>query len=51
MTINNIHVLTGGHPAAQLVLADRSQADSAIAVRAIGRLYPDLEVRPVTNLA
>jgi CheY-like chemotaxis protein len=51
MTINNIHVLTGGHPAAQLVLADRSQADSTIAVRAIGRLYPDLEVRPVTNLA
>jgi DNA-binding NarL/FixJ family response regulator len=51
MTINNVHVLAGGHPAAQLVLADRSQADSAIAVRAIGRLYPDLEVRPVANLA
>jgi hypothetical protein len=51
MTINNVHALAGGHPAAQLVLADRSQADSTIAVRAIGRLYPDLEVRPVTNLA
>ena len=51
MTINNIHVLAGGRLAAQLVLADRSQADSTIAARAIGRLYPDLEVRPVTNLA
>jgi DNA-binding response OmpR family regulator len=51
MTINNIHVLAGGRLAAQLVLADRSQADSTIAVRAIGRLYPDLQVRPVTNLA
>jgi hypothetical protein len=51
MTINNVHVLASGRPAAQLVLADRSQADSAIAVRAIRRLFPDLEVRPVTNLA
>ena len=51
MTINNIHVLAGGRLAAQLVLADRSQADSTIAGRAIGRLYPDLQVRPVTNLA
>jgi hypothetical protein len=51
MTINNIYVLAGGLAAAQLVLADRSHADRAIAVRAIERLYPDLEVRPVTNLA
>ena len=51
MTINNVHVLASGRPAAQLVLADRSQADSAIALRAIRRLFPDLEVRPVTNLA
>jgi DNA-binding NarL/FixJ family response regulator len=51
MTINNVHVLASGRPAAQLVLADRSQADSAIAVRAIRRLFPDLEVRPVQNLA
>jgi CheY-like chemotaxis protein len=51
MTITNIHVLAGGHRDAQLVLADRSQADSAIALRAIGRLYPDLEAWPVTNLA
>jgi CheY-like chemotaxis protein len=50
MTINNIHVLAGGLAAAQLVLADQSHADRAIAVRAIERLYPDLEVRPVTNL-
>ena len=32
-------------------LADRSQVDAAIAVRAIRRLFPDLEVRPVMNLA
>jgi DNA-binding NarL/FixJ family response regulator len=51
MTTNNIHVLASGGPAAQLVLADRSLADSAIAVRAIRRLFPHLEVRPVTNLA
>jgi CheY-like chemotaxis protein len=51
MTTNNIHVLASSRPAAQLVLADRSQADSVIAVRAIRRLLPDLEVRPVTNLA
>ena len=51
MTTNNIHVLASSRPAAQLVLAERSQADSAIAARAIRRLFPDLEVRPVTNLA
>jgi DNA-binding response OmpR family regulator len=51
MTTNNVHVLASGRSAAQLVLADRSQADSAIAVRAIRRLFPDLEVRPVMNLA
>jgi len=51
MTINNVHVLAAGRPAAQVVLADRSQAASAIALRAIGRLFPDLRVWPVTNLA
>jgi CheY-like chemotaxis protein len=51
MTINNVHVLAGGRPAAQVVLADRSQADSVIALRAIRRLFPDLRIRPVTNLA
>jgi CheY-like chemotaxis protein len=51
MTTNNIHVLASGGPAAQLVLADSSQADSTIAVRAIRRLFPDREVRQVTNLA
>lgn len=51
MITNNIHVLASSRPAAQLVLAERSQADSAIAARAIRRLFPDLEVRPVTNLA
>jgi CheY-like chemotaxis protein len=50
MTINNIHFLAAGRPAAQVVLADRSQADSAIALRAIRRQLPDLRVRPVTNL-
>ena len=51
MTTNNIHVLASGGPAAPLVLADSSQADSTIAVRAIRRLFPDREVRQVTNLA
>ena len=51
MISNNVHVLASGRPAAQLILADRSQTDSAIAVRAIRRLFSDLEVRPVTNLA
>jgi CheY-like chemotaxis protein len=51
MTINNVYVLAGGRPAAQVVLADRSQADSAIALRAIRRLFPDLRIRPVMNLA
>ena len=51
MTTNNVHVLAGGPPAAQLVLAERSQADSAIAIRAIRRLFPDLKVRLVTDLA
>jgi DNA-binding response OmpR family regulator len=51
MTINDVHVLASGRRVRQLVLADRSQTDSAIAVRAIRRLFPDLEVRPVMNLA
>ena len=51
MTTNNVHVLASGRSATQFVLADRSQADSAIAARAIRRLFPDLEVRPVMNLA
>ena len=51
MTTNNVHVLASGRPAAPLVLVDRSQADSAIAIRAIRRLFSDLEIRPVTNLA
>lgn len=51
MTTNNVYVLASGRSAAQLVLADRSQAESAIAVRAIRRLFPDREVRPVAELA
>ena len=51
MTTNNVHVLASGRPSAQLVFADRSQSDGAIAARAVRRLFPDLEVRPVTNLA
>jgi CheY-like chemotaxis protein len=50
MTTNNVHFLVSDR-AAQLVLAERSRADSAIAVRAITRLFPDREVRPVTSLA
>ena len=51
MTTNNVHVLARGRHVTQLVLAERSQTESAIAVRAIRRLLPDLEVRPVMNLA
>ena len=51
MTTNNVHVLASARRAAQLVLADCSQADRAIAVKAIRRLFPDREVRPVTSLA
>lgn len=51
MTTNNVYVLASGRSAAQLVLADRSQAESAIAVRAIRRLFPDRKVRPVAELA
>jgi hypothetical protein len=51
MTINNVRMLASRRRITQLVLADRSQTDSAIAVRAIRRLFPDLEVRPVMNLA
>ena len=51
MTINNVHVLASGRRVTQLVLAERSPTESMIAVRAIRRLLPDLEVRPVMNLA
>jgi DNA-binding NarL/FixJ family response regulator len=51
MTINNVHVLASDRSTAQLVLADRSQAESAIAVRAIRRLSPDRQVRRVADLA
>ena len=51
MTTNNIHVLTGGRRVSQLLIADRSQGEGAIAARAIQRLSPHLEVRSVTTLA
>jgi hypothetical protein len=51
MTTNNVHVLADGRRVSQLLVADRSQGESAIAVRAIKRLSPHLEVRPVTSLA
>jgi DNA-binding NarL/FixJ family response regulator len=51
MRINDVHVLATGRRVRQVVLADRSHNDSAIAVRAVRRLFPDLEVRPVMNLA
>jgi CheY-like chemotaxis protein len=51
MTINNVRMLASRRRITQLVLAERSQSDCAIAVRAIRRLLPDLEVRPVMNLA
>jgi CheY-like chemotaxis protein len=50
MTINNVRMLASRRRITQLVLAERSQSDCAIAVRAIRRLLPDLEVRPVTSL-
>jgi DNA-binding NarL/FixJ family response regulator len=51
MTTNNVHVLAGGRRVSQLLVADRNQGECEIAVRAIKRLPPHLEVRPVTNLA
>jgi CheY-like chemotaxis protein len=51
MTTNNVHVLARGRRASQVLVADRSQDAGAIAVRAIQRLSPHLEVRSVTSLA
>ena len=51
MTINNVRMLASRRRITQLVLAEHSQSHRAIAVRAIRRLLPDLEVRPVINLA
>jgi CheY-like chemotaxis protein len=51
MIIGNVRMLASRRRITQLVLAERSQSDCAIAVRAIGRPLPDLEVRPVMNLA
>jgi hypothetical protein len=51
MTTNNVHVLTGGRRVSRLLVADRSPDEGAIAVRAIKRLSPHLEVRSVTSLA
>ena len=51
MTINNVHVFASGRPDRQLVLAERSQAESMIAARAIRRLFSNVEVRPVISLA
>ena len=51
MTTNNVHVLAGGQRVRQVLVADRSQHEGAIAVRAIRRLSPHLEVRPVASLA
>ena len=50
MTTNNVHLLASGRRASQLLLADRDRGESAIAVRAINRHSPHLEVRPVTSL-
>ena len=51
MTINILHTLTGGRRIMQLIVAERSPTENMIAVRAIRRPNPDLEVRPVMNLA
>src|SRR5688500_12794874 len=51
MTTNNVHVLAGGRRVSQFLVADRNQGEREIAVRAIKRLSPHLEVRPVTRLA
>lgn len=51
MTTNSVHVLAGGRRVSQFLVADRNQGEREIAVRAIKRLSPHLEVRPVTSLA
>ena len=51
MTTNNVCVLVAIRCGHQLLVADRNEDEGAIAVRAIKRLAPQLEVRPVTNLA
>jgi DNA-binding NarL/FixJ family response regulator len=50
MRINNVHVLAVGRRVSQLLIADRSEVESAIAVRAIKRLSPQLEIRSVSSL-
>ena len=51
MTNNDVHVLAGGRRVSQVLIADRGHGEGAIAARAIRRLSPHLEVRPVTSLA
>ena len=51
MTINNVHALTGDRRVSKVLVADRSESEGAIAVRAIQRLSPHLEVRSVSSLA
>jgi hypothetical protein len=51
MTTNNVQFLTGGRRVSQLLIADRSQVEGAIAARAIQRLSPHLTVRSVAKLA
>jgi DNA-binding NarL/FixJ family response regulator len=51
MTTNDVHVLGGGRRVGRVLVADRSQGESAIAVRAIQRLLPQLEVRSVASFA
>ena len=51
MTTNNVCVLAATRRGHQFLVADRNEDEGgAIAVRAIKRLAPHLEVRPVTNL-
>jgi hypothetical protein len=50
MTTNNVQFLTAGRRVSQLLVADRSQVEGAIAARAIQRLNPHHEVRSVASL-
>jgi DNA-binding NarL/FixJ family response regulator len=50
MTTNNVQFLTAGRRVSQLLVADRSPVEGAIAARAIQRLNPHHEVRSVASL-
>jgi DNA-binding response OmpR family regulator len=50
MTTKHVHIVAGGRRRAQTLVADRNRGEGEIAVRAIQRLSPQLEVQPVVSL-